>query len=77
MLVFGVDVPLVELILVFAIITFILLAEALVIIVLLINQLNKTKNLSELIQKSSETFFSEKKADLEPISRVRNTKSQK
>ncbi|HIJ10929.1 TPA: hypothetical protein HA278_02625 [Candidatus Woesearchaeota archaeon] len=49
MLIFGVDVPLVEIILVFAIILFILLVEAIVIIGMLISQMNKTKKLSSLL----------------------------
>ncbi|MBU0460429.1 MAG: hypothetical protein KKH52_05125 [Nanoarchaeota archaeon] len=47
MLVFGVDIPLVEIILTLGVIMFILLIEGIVIISLLIKQLNKVKDLSK------------------------------
>ena len=53
MLVFGIDIPLVEIILVLAVVIFILLVEALVIIILLAGQMKKTKKLSVLIKKLS------------------------
>lgn len=46
MLVFGIDIPLVEIILTLGIIMFLLLIECIVIISLLIKQLNKVKSLS-------------------------------
>jgi cell division protein FtsB len=71
MLVFGVDIPLIEIILAFAIIIFILLAEALVIILLLTRQLNQTKKVTELVQKMSETILAVKKAEMEQLDRFR------
>ena len=57
MLVFGVDIPLVEIILVFTIIIFILLVETVVIIALLVKQMNNTKKLSSLVVQLSETLI--------------------
>ena len=65
MLVFGVDVPLMEIILVFTIIVFILLVEALVIIGLLMNQMGKTKKLGDLIERISQTLLEIKKVELD------------
>jgi hypothetical protein len=71
MLVFGVDVPLVEVIFAFAIIIFILFIEAVIVIGLLIKQMNKTKQLSELIEKMSETILAIKKVEIEELDRIR------
>lgn len=71
MLVFGVDIPLIEVILAFAIIIFILLAEALVIILLLTRQLNRTKKVNELVEKMAETLLAVKKAEMENIDRLK------
>lgn len=71
MLVFGVDVPLIEVVLVFAIIIFIILVEALVIISLLVKQTNKTRKLAELIEKLSETILAIKKAEIEELDKIR------
>ena len=49
MLMFGVDIPLVEIIFAIALIMFILLIETIVLITLLIKQINKTKKLTEVI----------------------------
>ena len=71
MLVFGVDVPLMEMMLAFAIIMFLLLIEAIVVIALLVKHLNKTKKLSELIDKLSETILMIKKAEIDQLDRLR------
>jgi hypothetical protein len=71
MLVFGLDIPLVEIILIFAIIIFLLLVETVVIISLLIKQLNKTKNLGVLIEKLSETLLQIKKAEIEELDKLK------
>jgi len=71
MLVFGVDVPLIEIVIVFAIITFVLLVEGLVLILLLIKQMNKAKHLSQLLEKLSETILSIKKAEIDELDRIR------
>jgi len=49
--VFGVDVPLVELILAFALITFIMLIEVTVVMIILFYQLKKTREVTNELQK--------------------------
>lgn len=71
MLVFGVDIPLVEVVLVFAVIIFILLAECLVIIGLLVNQMSKTRKLAELVEKLSGTILAIKKSEIDELERIR------
>lgn len=71
MLAFGVDIPLIEIILVFAIIMFILLVEALVIISLLVKQMNQNKNLSQLLQNLSVTLLEIKKKEIEELDKIR------
>lgn len=71
MLVFGVDVPLMEMMLAFAIILFLLLIEAIVVIALLVKHLNKTKRLGELVDKLSETILMIKKAEIEQLDRLK------
>ncbi len=61
MLVFGVDIPLVEVILVMAIIIFILLIETIIVLSLLVTQLNKAKKLSEGTEKILEVIEKLKK----------------
>ncbi len=58
MLVFGVDIPLMELVFSFAIILFLILIEAIIIISLLVKQLNKTKQLVSAMSKSSDSNVS-------------------
>ncbi len=60
-LVFGVDVPLIELLLVFGVIIFLLLLEAVVVIGILVKQLQKTKQLSALTVQLSESLLKLKK----------------
>jgi len=71
MLVFGVDIPLIEVILAFAIIIFLLLIEAIVVISILVKQLSKTKKLGELVEKLSETLLSIKKAEIEELDKIK------
>lgn len=71
MLVFGIDVPLVEILLLLVIIIFILLVEAIVIISLLVNQMNKTKKVSELMEKLSETLLEIKKAEMTELDKIK------
>lgn len=61
MLVFGVDIPLVEIMFVFAIIIFILLIETIIVLSLLVTQLNKAKKLSEGTEKILEVIEKLKK----------------
>jgi hypothetical protein len=71
MLVFGIDVPLVEVIFALAIIIFILLVESIVIISLLIKQMNKSKKLGSLIEQLSETLLQIKKAEIEELDKIK------
>ena len=71
MLVFGLDIPLVEVIFALALIIFILLIEAVIVIGLLLKQMNKTKKLSELMQKMSETLLSIKRAEMEELDKLK------
>jgi len=71
MLVFGIDVPLVEVVFALAIIMFLLLVESIIVISLLVKQLNKTKTLGELVQKLSETILQIKKAEMDELDKLR------
>jgi len=71
MLVFGVDIPLVEVILIFALVIFLLLAEAIIVIALLVKHLNKTKKLGLVIEKLSETMLEIKRAEIEELDKLR------
>ena len=71
MLVFGVDVPLVEVIFTLAIILFFLLVESIIVVTLLLKQMNKTKQLSGLIKNLSETLLQIKKAEIDELERIK------
>ena len=71
MLVFGVDIPLVEIMVGLVLVIFVLLAESVIVVVLLIKQMNKSKKLMDLIEKLSETVLSIKKAELEQLDKLR------
>lgn len=71
MLIFGLDIPLVEIILTLGLIMFILFVEAVIVISLLIKQLQRTRQLGELVEKLSETILSIKKAEIEELDSLR------
>lgn len=71
MLIFGVDVPLVEIILVFSILIFILFVETVFVLVLLIRQMNKTKKLGDQITRLSETILGIKKKEIEELDKLK------
>jgi UPF0716 family protein affecting phage T7 exclusion len=71
MLVFGIDIPLVEVLLVVGFIMFILLVEALVVIGMLMNQMNKMKQVIQLQQKMSDTLLTLKKAETEYLDKLK------
>ena len=71
MLVFGIDVPLVEIVLAFLLVVFIILAEALVIVSLMIKQLSKTKKMTELLEKLAQTVLAIKKVEIEELDRLK------
>ena len=72
MLVFGVDIPLVEIFLVFAIVVFILLVESVIIIALLVKQQQKTKNMGLLLEKLSQILLEIKKAEIDELDKLRS-----
>lgn len=71
MLIMGVNVPLIELILTFIIIIFILLIEAAIVIFMLVRQLRRTKKLSDLIANLSDAILEIKEKEIEEISRLK------
>ncbi len=66
----GVNIPLIELILVFIIIIFILLIEAAVVIFMLVRQLQRTRKLGDLIVSLSDAILEVKKKEMEEIGRL-------
>ncbi|MFA6462354.1 MAG: hypothetical protein WCV90_08900 [Candidatus Woesearchaeota archaeon] len=71
MLVYGIDIPLIEVVLALSIILFLLLVEAIVVISLMIKQLNKTKSLADLVEKMTEALLAIKKAEIEELDKLR------
>ncbi len=71
MLTFGVDIPLVEILLTFGIIIFILLVESVIIIGLLVKQLQKTKNVGMLLERLSQILLEIKKAEIDELDKLR------
>ena len=70
MLVFGIDVPLVEVVFTFAIIILILLIESLIVIVLLLKQAQKSTKIGEAVEKLSEAILQIKRAEIEELDRL-------
>ncbi|MBT4651375.1 hypothetical protein HOC13_02520 [Candidatus Woesearchaeota archaeon] len=71
MLVFGIDVPLVEVIFTLAIIMFIILIEIIVVVVLLINNLKESKKLGELLNNLAKVLLDVKKEEIKEIERLK------
>ena len=71
MIVFGVDVPLIGIILALAVISFIILFETIIIVALLISQVNKTKKLSETVESLTEKVLAIKKAEIEELGKLK------
>ena len=71
MLVFGTDIPLVEVVFVLAIVTGLLLVESVIVIMLLMKQMNKMKKVLELVENLSATILSIKKAEIEELDRLK------
>ncbi len=65
MIVFGIDIPLVEIIFTLAVIMFILFIESVFIIMMLVKQMNKTKQMGELIQNLSNTLLEVKRTEVQ------------
>ena len=71
MLVFGVDIPLIEILLALLVMIIILFLEAIIVVGMLIKDMNKTKKLAELIEKLSETILQIKKAEIEELDKIK------
>jgi len=71
MLVFGIDVPLVEIILGILVVVFLLFVEAIILIGLITKQMQKSKRLGDLIEKLSETLLAVKKAEIEELEKLK------
>jgi hypothetical protein len=71
MLVFGIDVPLIEVVFVLAIVVFFLLVEAIVLIGMLINQSKKSRKLVDLVEKLSQTLLEIKKAEIQELDKLK------
>ena len=71
MLAFCVDIPLVEIILIFCVVIFILLVESVIIIGLLVKQLQKTKNVGILLERLSQILLEIKKAEIDELDKLR------
>ena len=71
MLVFGIDIPLVEVLIALVLVAFVILVESAIIVSLLIKQLNKTRKLSELMEKLSSTLLQIKKAEIDELDKLR------
>ena len=71
MLAFGADIPIVEIILIFGIVVFILLIESVIIIALLVKQLQKTRNVGQLLERLSGVLLEIKKAEIDELDKLR------
>jgi len=71
MLVFGMDIPLVEIVIGLAIITILLLVESIVLVFLITKEMNKSKKLTALLETLSETLLAIKKAEIEELDKFK------
>jgi len=71
MLVFGVDVPLIEVVFVLAIISFIILVEIIIVVILLMQNLKKGRELGETLGKLSHILLEVKRAEMKEIERLK------
>lgn len=71
MLVFGIDVPIVEILFVLVIVIFFLLIESVVIVILLLKQVNKSKKLASSVEKLSEAIVMVKKEEINKMKEIR------
>lgn len=67
MLVFGIEIPLIELLFALVIVIFILLIEIIVVIILLMQNLKKSKEMSVLLNKMSQLLLEVKRAEVKVI----------
>lgn len=71
MIVGTVDIPLIEVVFALAIISFIILAEIIVVVVLLMQNLKKAKQVSGLLNRLSQVLLSVKKEEIKQIDRLK------
>jgi len=71
MLVFGVDIPLIEVVFALALIGFIILVEIIIVVVLLMKNLNKAKELGDTLNKLAQVLLSVKKEEIREIERLK------
>ena len=71
MLIFGIDVPLIEIVFALVLIVFIILVETIVVVILLMKNLNKTKKVSELLNQMSQVLLEVKKEEMKEIERLK------
>ncbi|MEK6899730.1 MAG: hypothetical protein AABX05_01270 [Nanoarchaeota archaeon] len=74
MLIFGIDVALVEIVFIMGIITIILLIESLIIISLMVSQMRKTKNIGLLLERLSQVLLEIKKAEIQELDMIKGRK---
>tara|TARA_Y100000310_G_C20390971_1_gene672749 strand:- start:569 stop:787 length:219 start_codon:yes stop_codon:yes gene_type:complete len=71
MLVFGIDIPLIEVVFALAMIGFIILVEIIIVVVLLMKNLNKAKELGDTLNKLAQVLLSVKKEEIKEIERLK------
>ena len=71
MLVFGIDIPLIEVVFALAMISFVILVEIMIVVVLLMKNLNKAKELGETLNKLAQVLLSVKKEEIKEIERLK------
>ncbi|MBT4539045.1 hypothetical protein HOI26_02880 [Candidatus Woesearchaeota archaeon] len=71
MIIFGVDIPLIEIIIALGIIQILVLVEAAVVIILLIKHMNQSKKQSELMNNLSKTLVEIKRLEIKELDKLR------
>jgi len=69
-LVSGIDVPIIEILLIMSVIILLLLIESIVIIILLLKQMSKTTKLGQAVERLSEAILQVKKAEIEELDKL-------
>lgn len=71
MIIFGFDIPLVEVILILTVVIVVLLVESLILIALLVSQSSKIKRVSQLVQELSQTILQIKDAEIKELDKLK------
>ena len=71
MIIFGVEIPLIEIIIALGIIQILVLVEAAVVIILLIKHMNQSKKQSELMNNLSKTLVEIKRLEIKELDKLR------